>query len=219
MERLVVILIFVGISIVRGLMKTAKEKAARERHVGQRADPNRKDRVQGEIEAFLSEVGGGTSEQPSPRDETGRRQEERRQKNQEKKERARRNEQEKRRQQAIQQKRDDTRARRTAETKSANAPSRKVGSGISDHVDQYINQHVHEHLDHDESDFVDASMIETVDDHLGNRAVEMGMKTRTTRRVQSESARAVMKLLKDPVGVRNAILVNEILSRPRSLRK
>ena len=212
-------MVFIGISIVRGLMKTANEKAERERRLAQRGAPNRKQRVQSEIEAFLQEVGGGNRENAPAENDAGARREERRRRIQEKKARARRDQQEQRRQQKILQEREETRQRRQRETAAASTPRRNVGSGISEHVDEYINKHVSEHIDHDVEEYVEATIVDSVEDHLGSRDIEMPQRPHTTRGSSSDASKAVVKLMKDPVGVRNAILVNEILSRPRSLRK
>lgn len=219
MEKLIILIIFVGFSMVRGLIKSANEKAQREQRLAQRADPNRKRKVQGEIEAFLSEVGGGKDQAPPRGDAATQRRNERRQRLQEEKARARRDQQERRRQAEIQQKREATRKRRQAEDQATNSPERKVGSGISEHVDQYINKHVAEHIDDDIEEYVEATIVDSVEDNLGARNVEMPNQPTTTHAAQSPAAKAVRALLQDKTGVRNAILVNEILSRPRSLRR
>lgn len=207
--KLLFIIVFFAFSIIRGMIKSATEKAEKERRLAQRGDPNRKQRVQGEIDAFLSEVSGGGQRKQEPRG----------QKSLEKKQQAQRDQQEHQRQQQIRQKRESIRARRQAESQAATAPTRRVGSGVSEHVDQYINQHVHEHLDSDVEEYVEATIVDSVDAHLGTRQSQMPEQTRSSSSRNSGAAKAVVALLRDPVGIRNAIVVNEILAKPRSLRK
>jgi hypothetical protein len=212
MPQLIIIIVFFALSMIRAVIKSANEKAEKERRLAQRGAPDRKQRVQGEIDAFLTEVGGGNSKK------TGG-QRERQQKTEVRQDRAQRDQQERHRQQKIQQNREATRVRRQKESQAATAPQRQVGSGISEHVDKYINQHVLEHIDHDVEEYVEATIVDSVESHLGTRRGQMPGQTRTTTTKKSATARAVAALLKDPASVRNAILINEILAPPRSLRK
>ena len=220
MRELIIFLVIVGFSALRGIMKAGKEKAEKERLQAQRGDPDRRQRVQGEIEAFLSEVGGGNQRPANApaANADAQRVAERRERRRLQAETKRRQAVEQQRQQEVQQKRRQQQQRRQAEARTSTAPQRNVGSGVSAHVDQYINQHVSEHLDHDVDEYVEATIVDSVDNHLGDRATEMPQQT-TVRGKQSSGAKDVIALLKDPAGVRNAILVNEILSRPRSLRR
>jgi hypothetical protein len=67
-------------------------------------------------------------------------------------------------------------------------------------------------------EYVDATIVDSVEEHLGDRKLEMPtMATSSTG--TSSAAASVAKMLRNPEGVRNAIIVNEILSRPRPLRR
>ena len=164
----------------------------------------KKTRVQSEIENFLAEVTGGRAKKPAPNPE--------RQARRRRQAEARRRQQEKQRQAEEQKRQQAARAKARQKKKK-----RKIGSGIREHVDQYINQHVAAHIDHDVDEYVEATIVDSVEENLGDRDTEMP--TTTGHRKGPSAASEVAKLLRDPKGVRNAILVNEILSRPRSLRR
>jgi hypothetical protein len=94
---------------------------------------------------------------------------------------------------------------------------RSVGSGVAEHVDSYIGDHVRSHMGRDVDNFVKKDIDERVRSHLGSQSskpVEMSASD-----TGSAAADDILSVLKTPAGVRHAILVNEILSRPRSLRK
>lgn len=216
MFQLIVIVAFFAFSMIRGLMKSAKENAEKQARLAQRGDPNRKQRVQGEIDAFLSEVSGGRGEQKPKRRRKGG------QRSQENKQQAQRDRAELQRQQQIKQRREATRARRQAESQAATAPERRMGSmgsGISEHVDEYITQHVEEHIDNDVEEYVEATIVDSVEAHLGTRRSQMPEQIGVRSKERSAAAKSVVTMLKDPKGVRNAILINEILAPPRGLRK
>ena len=95
--------------------------------------------------------------------------------------------------------------------------NRKVGSSVSEHVDSFIGDHVRSHMGRDVDNFVKKDIDERVRSHLGSQSskpVEMSASD-----TGSAAADDILSVLKTPAGVRHAILVNEILSRPRSLRK
>lgn len=207
----IVILIFIVLRVVFSISK-ANENAQKKKPRVQ-ADPGRKQRVQSEIEAFLSEVSG--NKQPSEQDdaELARR----RQKQQRRKAEAKRRQQEEQqRRQAHGEKR--RREQQASTSKSRHKGERKVGSGVAAHVDQFIGQHVSEHINNDVEEYVDATIVDSVEEHLGDRRLEMP--TMATSSVETSLAAAsVAKMLRNPEGVRSAIIVNEILSRPRPLRR
>ena len=94
---------------------------------------------------------------------------------------------------------------------------RNVGSGVAEHDDSYIGDHVRSHMGRDVDNFVKKDIDERVRSHLGSQSskpVEMSASD-----TGSAAADDILSVLKTPAGVRHAILVNEILSRPRSLRK
>lgn len=157
----------------------------------------RKSRVQSEIENFLAEVTGGS---PSRQNESDRKDARRKQ------EAATRRKQ---KQQAAQQRR---KAAAAALAKSKKKQGRRsVGSNISKHVAEYI--------DNDVEEYVEATIVDSVESHLGKRETEMPQPDKRDQSPVNSAAAEVARLLRDPKGVRNAILVNEILSRPRALRR
>jgi hypothetical protein len=94
---------------------------------------------------------------------------------------------------------------------------RSMGSGVAEHVDSFIGDHVRSHMGRDVDNFVKRDIDERVRSHLGSQSskpVEMSASD-----TGSAAADDILSVLKTPAGVRHAILVNEILSRPRSLRK
>ncbi len=103
-----------------------------------------------------------------------------------------------------------TPARRPTESRLIG--KRLVSSGIKDHVDTYISQHV---VDSKVDDFVKADIAESVVSHLGNRPAELTSPP-TARLTPAVTFR---QLLKSQSGVRQAILLNEILTKPRALRR
>jgi hypothetical protein len=69
-----------------------------------------------------------------------------------------------------------------------------------------ITEHVEEYLDHD----VDKSVAE----HLGGRTPS----DRETTDRRSQSISELTQMLRDPVSVRKAIILNEVLMPPKALR-
>jgi len=95
--------------------------------------------------------------------------------------------------------------------------SKNLGDNIRQHVARRmkagrVTSHVQQHLDHD----VDQSVSE----HLGSFSAEK--RTVTVPRISAGSASitpsGIVRLLRDPVGIRQAVLVSEVLRRPRPLR-
>jgi len=95
--------------------------------------------------------------------------------------------------------------------------SKSVGSGVSAHVDSFIGGHVNAHIGTNFDESVKKDMAERVKSDLGSqssRPVEM-----SARDTGSLAADNLLAALRSPAGIRHAILVNEILSKPRALRK
>ena len=91
--------------------------------------------------------------------------------------------------------------------RAAEKAERKLGSGISEHVDAYIDDHVDSHLSHD----INAS----VRAHLGSRQQVMANK----KAQASEMNQQIVASLRNPAEIKRAIIVNEILAKPRALRR
>lgn len=200
MGQFIIFIVFVVISVVRAISKAANEQAAKQPREIRKADPDRRRRVQSEIESFLNEVTGGKGGDAAAQ-----------QKREAAERRARRE-----RAQRKQQEKEERRRRQVAASKEAEQRNSKraFGSDISDHVDSYINKHVAEYVDNDIEEYVEATIVDSVEEHLGDRPTRVPDKP-----AGSKAAQEVIQLLRDPKGVRNAILVNEILTKPRALRR
>lgn len=89
--------------------------------------------------------------------------------------------------------------------------SRQLGEQVrSHHLEANVGEHVNQYMD----DRVD----EGVADHLG--AFSEGRRTAAVQLPRAAAGRThkLVSLLRDPVGVRQAIVLNEILSRPKGRR-
>jgi len=149
----------------------------------------RRKKAQSDIDAFLNEVGAPAKQQPT----------------------------------RPQQRSAENRPRRSQPQRQMRpaqdvSEPRPLGSGISEHVDSYITQHVDEYVDSQVDDFVEVDIAQSVESHLGDRRSEMPPRTETADSPESPAVR-FRKLLQDPEGVRQAIMLNEVMSRPRVLRK
>lgn len=221
MEKLIVVLIILGFSAVQSMIKAANEKAKKEQRRAQAggARPKQRPSVQNEIESFLEGINNPQStpdksttaasersgRQGSDSIRTRERRERRRQQAEARQLEARRRQEDQKRQQRDARKREQERERQA------------IGSGISKHVNEYINQHVNEYIDNDVEEYVEATIVDNVEENLGDRDEEMPELTQNAR--PNRAAEQVVALLRNPEGVRNAILVNEILAKPRALRK
>ncbi len=220
MEKLIVLIIFIAISAIRGLMKNAEEKAQKaQRKVAAAGNlaPERQKRVQSEIDAFLSEVGAAPPKPQAPRPAPPRpvpappaAQ------SQSARQRSAAN-QPRRRQPTRTAPKAQPERRPPIGTPAPSAGRQQVGGSIASHVDQYISKHVTQHLDHDVDELVQADIVDSVNSHLGMRGREMPALTGSAQAVPP--ADEIVRLLRDPAGIRQAILINEILSRPRALRR
>ena len=199
--RLIFILVFVVIGIIRAIIKAANG----ENKVNQnpQMNPGRSRQVQSEIDDFLSEVGAAPHQkQPAAR---------RRQRPQKQRPQQRRPQKEQRPQ------RQKPKPAAARQQPSGSLRDRHLKSSVSDHVTEYISDHVEEHIDSEVDDWVEVDIVENVEDNLGDRREEMPALTRNP--VKVTPANSILDVLRSPEGVRQAILVNEVLSRPRALRK
>lgn len=115
---------------------------------------------------------------------------------------------------------------RRAATKPADSPRQplsehhlrdehKFESTVGKHVSQYmregkVSQHVTEHLSHD--------INKSVDSHLGSFENEAPTWQEYDEPSGVDASQELLALLRSPGGIRQAILVNEVLSRPLGLR-
>ncbi len=208
--KLIFIVIFMVIALIRAIRNSAQERPQ-----GQQADAEaaaKRRRVQSDIDAFLTEVGASpapkqTTEPPTPAPQRARRQESAAKRRQAGNRRRPPRPQERQRQQAT--------ARQPKD--SPPITERALGSGISEHVDQYIAQHVAEHVDSNVDDHLEVDIAHSVSSHLGDRSAELPSLTQAGVDVPT-TAENFRQLLRSRQGVRQAILLNEILTRPRALR-
>ncbi|MCA9061997.1 MAG: hypothetical protein KDA96_03030 [Planctomycetaceae bacterium] len=91
-------------------------------------------------------------------------------------------------------------------------PQRRDLSSVDEHVENYIHKHVQSYLDHDVDESVQAEIVDSVQQHLGPRP--------TARSVEDAvGVSDIVATLRSPAGMRQALILNEILSRPRALRR
>jgi hypothetical protein len=89
------------------------------------------------------------------------------------------------------------------------------GAGVRQHVETWITDHVRTHLDSQVDDSVQRNIGQHVQSHLGSDLTA----SPTASQTAPNQTVAIRELLRSPAGVRNAILVNELLAKPRALRK
>ena len=107
-------------------------------------------------------------------------------------------------------------ARQAAELQSFDHSS-QLGTALRQHVDEYvantnIDRHVQSYMANEVEQSVREHIDRAVENDLGVRNVALPQRAVTAR------AREVISLLNSADGVRNAILLTEILGRPKSLR-
>ena len=93
-------------------------------------------------------------------------------------------------------------------------PTRASGAGVRAHVESYIGDHVREHMD----SHIDASVTQHIDQHV-KRHIGTGLSADAEESTLPQSVSEIRSLLQSPDGVRKAMLINEILTRPRSLSR
>ncbi|MCH2211781.1 MAG: hypothetical protein MK110_10790 [Fuerstiella sp.] len=202
--RFVIFLVFAAIALINHFRRNVPSQ-----HDGQRvADdpPDRPKKVQSDIEAFLSEVGAATDKK-------------RRSEQSPEPSRQQRSKKNRRRTQQIRRRTSPQREHsRQPSTEVTPVNTRSLGSGISEHVDTYISQHVAEHVESHTDDFVEVDIVDSVESHLGDRPAELSELTRTEA-PQPAIADEFRSLLRSRSGVRQAILINEVLKKPRGLER
>lgn len=91
------------------------------------------------------------------------------------------------------------------------------GSGVGAHVEAYIGQHVKSHIGKQIGDAVKTDISDQVRSHLGDDRNSQSATTSTTH--GSSAAAELLRALRSPEGVRQAILISEVLSKPKALRR
>jgi hypothetical protein len=196
--RILIFLVFGAIALVNYLRRNALA-----RQDDQRADaeaPDRRQKAQSNIEAFLSKVGAANEKKPRRQQSSQQRSKKRRPREQQSQRRAPRQRSEQR------------------QTEATPVSAHSLGTGVSEHVDTYISQHVVEHVESHVDDFVEVDIVDSVESHLGDRSAELPELTRTET-PRPTTADEFRSLLRSRSGVRQAILLNEVLKKPRALQR
>ena len=207
-----IIPIFVFIAVVAGIISSIKESLTANPKQQNAPQENQRSRAQSEIAAFLSGSAATAQRPPQPQRPP---QSPQRPMNQQVPQQQAQPQRPKQKQKQKPQRTElaDAQPKKTSKPK----PERTIGSGVREHVDSYISDHVKTHMGRDVDAHVKKEIDERVKSHLGSQssqAVEM-----TGQPVNEYAASDLLKALKSPEGVRQAILVSEILSRPRALRR
>lgn len=95
---------------------------------------------------------------------------------------------------------------------------RSAGSGVGSHVDSFIGDHVKSHIGHQIKESVKNDVSDQVRNHLGERSNTDATAAAATAH-GSVAAADILAALRNPAGVRQAILMSEILSKPKALRR
>ena len=91
-------------------------------------------------------------------------------------------------------------------------------SGVGAHVDSYIGQHVKSHIGHQIGDAVRNDISDQVRSHLGeDKDKPTAPAVATTH--GSVAAGDLLLALRSPQGVKQAIMISEVLSKPKALRR
>ena len=99
---------------------------------------------------------------------------------------------------------------------------KELGSTLREHVDDYmgehlVEKHVAEHLAEGVSGRKDKRISNSVKEHMGSAISDVPVQIEVDP--LSTTTTTLMRMLRNPTSVKNAILINEILQPPRVLRK
>ncbi len=223
MEKLIVFLIIITFSIIKSMIdKAAERKAQLPRPPIVRPPAEHKARVQSEIESFLSEVKAGNAgeimAQPGQQTvmmDVPRPQQEARSPLPQNRPQPQRNQGQSKgggNKQKNQSQQKQQKKKKSQETVARNQAA-AVGSGVREHVDQHIGQHVQQHMKNQIAEQVKNDMTGNL-----RRAADAKEATADAKGT-NPSAVAILESLKSPIGMRQAMILNEVLSRPRALRR
>ena len=209
-----IIPIFMFIAVVAGIISSIKESLTAKSKQQNAPPESQRSRAQTEIAAFLSGSSAPAQRPQQPaRPAVAPQRPMNQQGQQQQSEPLRPKQKQKQKQKPQRTGLAEAQPKQTSKPKS----ERNIGSGVREHVDSYIGDHVKTHMGRDVDAHVKKEIDERVKSHLGSQssqAVEM-----TGQPVNEYAASDLLKALKSPEGVRQAILVSEILSRPRALRR
>lgn len=109
-----------------------------------------------------------------------------------------------------------TRSSRSTSTggRSRTDSTRTLGAGVQKHVESYIIDHVRQHLDSQVDDSVRRNITQHVQQHLGT-----GLSADAEQSTAPQSVQDIRGMLHNLNDVRKAVLLNEILTRPRCLTR
>lgn len=211
--QIILFLIFGVMALIRALSRNAQEQQQPQAQAGR---PDRRRKVQNDIDDFLAEVSQTSGNRPrgtrAGSSAAGSKSRPRRARSQQ--QRPQRRKPQRRQQPRPKQVRAEVQPSSLRDESSA----RSLGSGISEHVDTYISQHVADHIDSKVDDYVEVDIVESVDRRLGSRDAEMPV-TADAMTDDVTPADQFRQLLSSRQGIRQAILLNEVLQRPRILRR
>ncbi len=103
-------------------------------------------------------------------------------------------------------------------TKGSSNAGKSPGSGVGSHVDSFIGQHVNSHIGKQIGDAVQRDINDQVRSHLGEDKNKQAPPAATSTH-GSAAAGDLLKALRSPEGVRQAILISEVLGKPKALRR
>jgi outer membrane biosynthesis protein TonB len=100
-------------------------------------------------------------------------------------------------------------------------PRRELGSNLLDHVDDYmgenrVDKHVEIHLADGVAGRQEKRIGQSVREHMGSSISHVPVKVEVDP--PSATTASLIKMLRNPNSVRTAIMISEILKRPKSLR-
>ncbi len=101
-----------------------------------------------------------------------------------------------------------------AASSSKSRSTRATGAGVRAHVESFIGDHVREHMD----SHIDTAVRKHIDQHV-QQHIGTGLSADSEESTLPQSVGEIRRLLQSPDGARKAILINEILTRPRSLSR
>ena len=198
--------IIVVIAVISGIITSIREAAAKKAKAADAPPDASRSRAQAEIAAFLSGK-PTTAQRPSPRAAASQQTA------------AQSNNSGGDRQKPRQKKQKNQASRESGDPQrplpSKSQGSRPAVSSVKAHVDSFIGDHVKSHMGRDVDAFVQKDMGHHVKSNLGNQS---GVAMEDPKAKPLIDALVLIAALRSPEGVRQAIVVNEILSRPKALR-
>jgi len=213
---IIIFIIIMALSGINWLMNNLGGNNQPQRPAGgvrPRREPNRG--LQAEIDKFLAEVGGNKPQHqqkqrktPQPKPASPRTQ---------KPARMPVPAQERKRQRVQPQPEKPKPKRKSLETKHSKKPiSWEMGDTVRSHVQQHLPSG---HLDKIIQQDLGHQLEDSITTRFGKLDDALQLEGDQSHSGRSDTAQKLVNLLRDPEGVRQAILVNEVLSQPLAMRK